>query len=70
MHASEPLAITVLTVGLSALVHRVTAAPLAAWFGRHVERMGECAENEVVAELPLREGHTRIDNTQERTEAA
>ena len=63
IHASELLAITVLTVALSALVHGVTAAPLAAWYGRRAARMGECAENIVVTELPLREGHMRIDNT-------
>jgi len=25
--------------------------------------MGECAENKIVAELPLREGHMRFDNS-------
>ena len=63
IHGSELLAITVLTVALSALLHGVTAAPLANWYGRRAQRMGECAENKVVTELPLREGHMRIDNS-------
>jgi NhaP-type Na+/H+ or K+/H+ antiporter len=63
IHGSELLAITVLTVALSALLHGVTAAPLANWYGRRAQRMGECAENKIVAELPLREGHMRFDNS-------
>ena len=61
MHRAELLAITVLTVALSALLHGVTAAPLAHWYGRRAELMGECAENKVVTELPLREGPMRAD---------
>ena len=41
----------------------ITAAPLANWYGRRAQRMGECAENKIVTELPLREGHMRFDNS-------
>ena len=67
IHRTELLEITVLTVALSALLHGATAAPLAAWYGRRAQLMGECAENKVVPELPLREGHVSIDNSGERT---
>ncbi|MDH3712260.1 MAG: cation:proton antiporter [Gammaproteobacteria bacterium] len=49
-------AITIVTVALSALLHGVTAAPLARLYGRKAAAMGECEENRVVTELPLREG--------------
>jgi sodium/hydrogen antiporter len=62
MHRTELLEITVLTVALSAIVHGATAAPLAAWYGRRAQLMGECAENKAVTELPLREGQMRVDN--------
>ena len=62
MHRTELLEITVLTVALSAIVHGATAAPLAAWYGRRAQFMGECAENKAVTELPLREGQMRVDN--------
>jgi NhaP-type Na+/H+ or K+/H+ antiporter len=55
-HRDEVLAITVLTVGLSVLLHGVTAAPLANRYGRRAERMGECEENQPVMDLPLRDG--------------
>jgi len=55
-HREELLSITVLTVALSTLVHGVTAAPLARRYGRRAERMGECEENQTVADIPLREG--------------
>jgi NhaP-type Na+/H+ or K+/H+ antiporter len=58
-HRDEVLAITVLTVGLSVLLHGVTAAPLADRYGRRAERMGECEENQAVMDLPLRDG--RVD---------
>jgi NhaP-type Na+/H+ or K+/H+ antiporter len=57
-HRDELLSITVVTVALSALLHGVSAAPLARLYGRVSAGMGECAENQPVAELPLREGHT------------
>jgi NhaP-type Na+/H+ or K+/H+ antiporter len=56
-HRDELLSITVVTVALSALLHGVSAAPLARLYGRLSAGMGECAENQPVAELPLREGH-------------
>jgi NhaP-type Na+/H+ or K+/H+ antiporter len=57
-HRDELLSITVVTVMLSALLHGVSAAPLASLYGRMVARMGESEETKSVAELPLREGHT------------
>lgn len=56
-HREELLVITVVTVALSALLHGVTAAPLAKAYGRVVSTMGECEENRPAVELPLREGH-------------
>jgi len=56
VHRTELLSITVITVGLSALLHGVSAAPLAKLYGRHAARMGECQENIPVSEMPLREG--------------
>lgn len=58
-HRDELLVITVITVALSALLHGITAAPLAKAYGRLAENMGECEENQPAAELPLREGHTK-----------
>ena len=62
VHRDELLSITIVTVALSALLHGVSAAPLAKLYGQLVSRMGECEENQPVAELPLREGPTPIDN--------
>ncbi|UCG73632.1 MAG: cation:proton antiporter [Chromatiales bacterium] len=50
------LSITMITVALSTLLHGVTAAPFAKLYGGMTQRMGECAENQPVPELPLREG--------------
>lgn len=50
------LSITMITVALSTLLHGVTAAPFARLYGAMTRRMGECAENQPVPELPLREG--------------
>jgi len=61
-HREELLTITVITVGLSALLHGISAAPFARLYGRRVERMGECEERKPVTEMPLREGHARINN--------
>ena len=55
-HGEELLAITVVTVALSALFHGVSAAPLAKRYGRLAARMGESEENKPAAELPLRHG--------------
>ncbi len=56
-HRGELLTITVITVALSILLHGVTAAPLANWYGKLAARMGDCEENQQVTELPLREGY-------------
>ncbi|MFW2405638.1 MAG: sodium:proton antiporter, partial [Gammaproteobacteria bacterium] len=62
VHREVLLAITVLTVALSVVVHGVTAAPFARRYGARAARMGECEENQPVAELPLRSGPISIDN--------
>jgi NhaP-type Na+/H+ or K+/H+ antiporter len=61
-HRDELLAVTVVTVALSALLHGVSAAPLARAYGRLVDRMGECEESRAATELPLREGHIPIES--------
>jgi NhaP-type Na+/H+ or K+/H+ antiporter len=61
-HRDELLAVTVITVALSVLLHGVSAAPLARRYGRLVGRMGECEESRPAAELPLREGHMPIES--------
>jgi NhaP-type Na+/H+ or K+/H+ antiporter len=61
LHRRELLVITVITVALSALLHGVSAAPLANAYGRLAARMGDCRENQPAAELPLREGHIHVD---------
>ena len=63
-HREEVLAITVLTVALSVLLHGVTAAPLASRYGARAERMGECEENQAVADMPLRDGQMGGRNDQ------
>jgi NhaP-type Na+/H+ or K+/H+ antiporter len=60
-HRDQLLSITVITVALSALLHGVSAAPFARLFGRLVDRMGECEESKMVAEMPLREGPMSIE---------
>jgi NhaP-type Na+/H+ or K+/H+ antiporter len=62
IHREALLSITIITVALSALLHGVSAAPLAKRYGRMASRMGECEENRPVAEMPLREGRTVINN--------
>ena len=59
VHRDELLAITVVTVALSALLHGLTAAPLASRYAKLVARMGECEEIQPVPEMPLREGPPR-----------
>jgi NhaP-type Na+/H+ or K+/H+ antiporter len=61
-HRDELLSITVVTVALSALLHGVTAAPLARLYGRLATGMGECEENQAVREMPLRAGPVNIKN--------
>ena len=53
----EIFTVTVLTVALSALLHGISAAPLASAFARLAAGMGECEENMPAVELSLREGH-------------
>lgn len=57
-HRNEIFSITIVTVALSVLLHGVSATPLAKLYGQLAARMGECEENQDVAELPLRESHT------------
>ena len=61
VHQSDLLAITVITVALSALLHGVSAAPLSSLYGGMAARMGECEEMRPVTELPLREGHGPLE---------
>jgi NhaP-type Na+/H+ or K+/H+ antiporter len=56
-HRDEIFSITIITVALSVLLHGVSAAPFAKLYGRLTARMGDCEESQIVAELPLREGH-------------
>jgi NhaP-type Na+/H+ or K+/H+ antiporter len=62
VHREALLSITVITVALSALLHGVSAAPFARMYGRLVSDMGECEENRPVADMPMREGRTVINN--------
>jgi NhaP-type Na+/H+ or K+/H+ antiporter len=55
-HRHEILAITLVTVALSTLLHGITAAPFAKIYGSMAKRMGECEEMQDVPELPLRNG--------------
>jgi hypothetical protein len=48
--------VTIVTVVLSALLHGITAAPLAKAYGRMTRELGECEENRPTEELPLRHG--------------
>ncbi len=66
LHREELLSITVITVALSALLHGLSAAPLANLYGRMTAAMGECEENQPVAELPLREGLVSTENDSDR----
>lgn len=56
-HRDELLSVTVITVALSALLHGISAAPFARYYGRLAASMGECEEGRPVTEMPLREGH-------------
>ena len=66
-HHEDLLYVTVITVALSALLHGLTAAPFARFYGSMAARMGECEENQTVTELPLREGNPVIENNAHRT---
>jgi NhaP-type Na+/H+ or K+/H+ antiporter len=56
VHRDGLLSITVVTVALSAVLHGLTAAPLAKRYALGVARMGECEETQPAPEMPLREG--------------
>ena len=56
-HRDEIFTVTVITVALSALLHGISAAPLANVYARLAASMGECEENMPAVEIPLREGH-------------
>lgn len=58
-HREAILSITVITVALSGLLHGITAAPLAQWYGRWAKSVGECEESGQVGEMPLRHGHAK-----------
>lgn len=61
-HRQEILAITVITVAFSIVLHGVSAAPLASAYGRLTRRMGVCEESKAVSDMPLREGPRENDN--------
>ncbi len=55
-HGDELLSLTIVTVALSALLHGITAAPLAKAYGKMIEALGDCEERRPTEELPLRSG--------------
>ncbi len=55
-HREALLAITVITVAFSIVLHGLTAAPLARAYGRMAEEAGDCEETKSVSDMPLREG--------------
>lgn len=55
-HGHEILAVTLVTVALSTLLHGITAAPFAKMYGAMAKEMGECEETQPVSEMPLRSG--------------
>jgi NhaP-type Na+/H+ or K+/H+ antiporter len=59
IHGHELLSVTVVTVALSALLHGITAAPLAKAYGKMTGALGECEERRPAEELPLRHGLPR-----------
>ncbi len=66
-HRDEIFATTVITVALSALLHGITAAPLAKRYGALAVRMGDCEEVQPISDMPLRTGHFKIKDQPERT---
>ncbi len=55
-HKQEILAISIITVALSIVLHGTTAGPAARWYGTHTRAMGTCEENRSVAEEPFAKG--------------
>jgi NhaP-type Na+/H+ or K+/H+ antiporter len=66
-HRDEIFATTIITVALSALLHGITAAPLAKRYGTLAARMGDCEEVRPISDMPLRTGHSKIRHQPERT---
>ena len=48
------LTVTIITVALSAVLHGITAAPLARRYAEFAQRAGECVEMQPVTEMPAR----------------
>ena len=67
-HRHELLTISILTVAFSIILHGISAAPYARWYGGFTKRLGTCAENIEVMELPLRNGTVVSKNNQESKE--
>jgi NhaP-type Na+/H+ or K+/H+ antiporter len=61
-HESDILAVAVVTVALSTLLHGISAAPASAAYGKVVAGMGESAEMQPATELPLRTGMPRKES--------
>jgi NhaP-type Na+/H+ or K+/H+ antiporter len=56
-HREELFAITILTVGLSILLHGVSAAPLSNRYGKYLRAYPDSIENREVSDIPLRQGN-------------
>lgn len=56
VHGHELLSVTIVTVVLSALLHGITAAPLAKAYGKMTRELGDCEEHRPTEEHPLRDG--------------
>jgi len=67
VHRSQLFSIIIVTVGLSVLLHGLTAAPFARRYGTVAGRMGECEENQPAPEQPLRGGPMTTDTNKQRT---
>ena len=46
-------AIVIVTVGLSVVLHGMTAGPAARWYGSMSQRMGDCEEKRPVSDEPF-----------------
>lgn len=55
-HGQEILVAVIVTVGMSVVLHGISAAPLARAYGRMTQLFGECEETKPVSELPTRTG--------------
>lgn len=56
-HREELFAITILTVGLSIILHGVSAAPLSNRYGKYLKSYPDSIENGEVSDIPLRQGN-------------